>query len=227
MLALALVVVMSGCSQLQGTLENAISDLGESVLNQANADSVQTETEGSETSSEEESQTTVLSSSTERFTEEELAEPVETLVNGAFEVCAVFYNGTQASEDPVADADGNPTAWYPVEDERFSSIDDMKAFAEQYYTNRFAVAALYAFAFEGDYPTYSVQNGVLCINKDVSGGIWDIEWAFDTLKIVSQTENSVIVEMETQVAGEDGGVKQISLTHVNGEWRLDSSILGA
>ena len=211
-LILTLLLALTGCSQLQETLEGTISDLGESVLNKANS-SVMSSGE-SETSGEDEtagSSSAELSGSevsgSERITEDQLREPVEELVSGAFEVISVFYNGTDFLDEPVADAQGNPTSWYPVADERFASIEDLKTFAEQFYTNEFAAAALYSLAFEGDYPKYSMQNGVLCINNDVGGLGWGIEWQFDTLKIVSQTENGVVLEMETLLFDEDDGPK--------------------
>lgn len=225
-LALVLLFALTGCSQLQQTLEGTISDLGESVLNQANSGSVQEEGAAPEETAGAQTKTTILSSDAERFTEDQLREPVEELVKGAFEVCAVFYNGTSFKDEPITGADGNPTSWYPVDDERFTSVEDLKAFAEQYYTSAFASAALYSIAFEGDYPKYSMQDGVLCINNDVGGLGWGIEWKFDTMKIVSQTENGVVLEMDTLLFDEEDGVKQLTLARVDGEWRLDSSVRG-
>lgn len=229
LLIMTLTLVMTGCSMLQEKLEGTISELGESVLNQANPEAP--EDDSADPSA---AKSTVLSDNVEsasaddaeRYTEEEMIPAVKALADGGFEVCTVFFNGVLCGEEALPDAEGNPTRWYPVADERFASIEDLKAFAETYYTYDYAQAVLYSSAFAGDYPKYMEQDGVLYINNDVGGLGWGIQWQFDTAVIAAQTENSVTLSIDTLLFDEPDGTKLLVLTKVNEEWRLDSSILG-
>lgn len=206
-------------------LDETVSNLGGSILSQANGSGASDPNGGAFDSTTKAPDASSADES--RLTAEDMRPVVEELVNTGFTVCSIFYNGLPFDEETrMNDANGNATTFAPVVSEEYRSINDLKAAAEAVYTPDYAAAALYSSAFSGDYPLYAMFGEQLCVNTDVGGFGWGIAWQFDTLQIVSQTENSCTVSMETTLFDEDDGVKQLVLSKIDGAWRLDSSILG-
>lgn len=114
--------------------------------------------------------------------------------------------------------------YYKVRDENFKSIEDIKIATERVFTHEYANKTFYEYAFNdsGGYPAlYKEVDGVLY--EATPGGIgYAIEVILDTMVIKMQTEESLILEVETKLFDEPYENMTIVLKLVNGSWRLDS-----
>lgn len=166
-------------------------------------------------------------------TKEEAVQICEDLFSKADEVYTIFYMGLPTEADtmeyPNALDENEMEQFYPVISDEYQSIDDIKAFTESVFTDEFAEENFYIYLEESEntesgLPLYQEVDGVLCKNANNGGKGWGLFYHPETLEILSQDEDTLVLEMETTLFDEPDEKGVVTLRNKEGKWLLDSTI---
>lgn len=131
--------------------------------------------------------------------------------------------GLAADEDAEPLDTANDRKFVPVRDDAIQSVEDLKRATEEVFTAERARSDFYQYALEGEYARYKEIDGVLCIDLNQGGANSGYNWQTDTLKLVSQTADTIVTEMDYQSNYGETGVEQLTLKRTENGWRIDSS----
>lgn len=174
-----------------------------------------------------------------QLSKEDAVSIVDEILPNAMEVYNIFYVGLPtefdvASSETIMPITEENKKYSPVISDKYKSIDDIKNFTESVFTAQFAEENFYSY-FEKpvnndvneelSIPLYKDINGVLCENVNFGGKGWGVEWLTETLEIVEQTDETMILEMETTLFDEPNGKNRLILNKVNGLWLLSSHVV--
>lgn len=133
------------------------------------------------------------------------------------------YMGGSIQFDEKSQLAGN-TNYCLVTDENYKSIADLKAATEKVYSKKIAEETLYMDQFDGENARFKEADGKLYVNQDIGGKGISAEFDVDTLTIVSQTPDTMVVSMDYSRFDEAQGKAEITLVKENDNWVLDSKI---
>ena len=177
--------------------------------------------------------------------DEQTREVAAPLIEASFNINEIFFGNGLSHEgdssfenyDPEYDDstsyDVRPVKYYIVTDERYTSIDDLKAAARAVYTDAY-LASVFSLAFEGmtqgdgtvyKYPRY-VSNviGTLSINADADGErpLSNRTYDLSTVKVTGGTKDTVYFTVQSYVDGVEDQQILLSIKDEGSGWRLDS-----
>ena len=143
------------------------------------------------------------------------------------------FDGYDPEHDDASRYDVTPVKYYTVTDERYQSIDDLKAAAREVYTDAY-LENVFAVAFEGmtqddgtiyKYPRY-VSNviGSLSVNAEAETEhtIANRTYDLSTLKVTGGASNVVYFTVQSYVDGVEDQLVRLSIKDEGRGWRLDS-----
>lgn len=149
------------------------------------------------------------------LTDEEAKEILSELIPAGTEMMGIGYGGAlQFSMDDYVE-DGYYT-YYAVTDPNYQSIADIQAALEKVYTQQYIENT-----FRG-FEQFIEQNGKLYVAPGGIGG--GTTWNLDTLRILSQSADVAVIELEAESYG-DVFMQTIEIQKVDGNWLLNSSVL--
>ena len=179
-----------------------------------------------------------LTSCSSGLSDEEAKAIAAELIEKSYEVNRIFFgeglpHEEDASPEDNTDYDVKPVNYLPVKSVEYHSTDDLKALAEQVYTDSF-LEPVFKSAFDGitdsdgriyQYARYldSFYYG-LSIRSDAEEDAISSGRVFDTstIKIVGQGRNYVFFSVMSTVEVEEPTEETLSLKDEGSGWRLDS-----
>ena len=175
----------------------------------------------------------------------ETREVAAPLIEASFDINEIFFGNGLSHEgdssfenyDPEYDDsssyDVRPVKYFLVTDDRFTSIDDLKAAARAVYTDAY-LASVFSLAFEGmtqgdgtvyKYPRY-VSNviGTLSINADADEErpLANRTYDLSTVKVTGGSKDTVYFTVQSYVDGVEDQLIRLSIKDEGSGWRLDS-----
>ncbi len=149
------------------------------------------------------------------FSEDAIRSELERLLPLSEEIAAIF-RGNIEIEDAEYKPDENGQCFVPVTDSRFKTTDDLKVFTEEVFTKEYAEEMFYKYGFEGDYVKFRDIDGKLNMDISSDGGGGN-EYFISTMKLVSDTDDTIVVTLDSQNIYGDKGVSTVTLKKSGGK----------
>lgn len=145
---------------------------------------------------------------------EEVQKIVDELMPYYYETKKVFYNGLETGEE-IQDENGD--TYLIVESDKYKSLDDIRKVAESVFTNNY-LEKLYKWGLEGEQPKYKEIDGKLCtaMSDAVGMGLQP-----DVIAIEKKSDMEIVVQMQSE-EGEEIEDVSVTITNVDGNWRIDN-----
>lgn len=164
-------------------------------------------------------------SSAKELSAQEVAALLEEMIPKGKEITGWYSGvGLEANQDAQPLDTANDRKFVPVTSKDIQSVEALKKATEEIFTGERAQNDFYQYALEGEYARYKEIDGVLCIDLNQGGANAGYNWQTDTLKIVSQTADTIVVEMDYQSTYGETGSEQLTLKNTESGWRIDSSL---
>lgn len=109
---------------------------------------------------------------------------------------------------------------YAEVNERFKTVDELKAAAQEYYSSAYLEANLYT-CFEGPYELYREIDGRLCLNVDAGGGGGYV-YLSDTARLVSSDAQTATVTVDCFDNYNSEYTAEVTLKAIDGSWVIDA-----
>lgn len=90
------------------------------------------------------------------------------------------------------------------------------------FTKAYAQQRFFQYGLEGDHVRYQDVDGQLMIDIGQGGGSNLYDWNLDTLKIVEQTEDRIVVNMDYISSYGEAGNADLTLLKEDGQWKFTS-----
>ncbi|MEG2673198.1 MAG: hypothetical protein RR937_08475 [Ruthenibacterium sp.] len=156
------------------------------------------------------------------MTVEEAKTLVQEKVEEGVRILNILMNGNvKCDQNAPLEAGSNV---YLVTEPDYPNVAALKAAVEAVYSKKVAEEDLYPGQFDGEYTHFKDSDGKLYIDQNVGGMGVEVDFDYDSLVIVSQTSDSLEVEMERFHFGESQGASKLNLIKENGNWVLDSKL---
>ena len=160
------------------------------------------------------------------LTVEQITKMFEEMYPQAYEALNIF-SGSGLKADPSAEAgepDENGQQFVPVQSDKYKSVEDIKKAVESVFTRELAEREFYSYGLEGQYIRYKDIDGVLNVDMAQQNADRGYQWMTDTLQVVSQTEDKIIVEMDNLNNYGEKGHDTVTFQKTEEGWRFDTLI---
>lgn len=168
------------------------------------------------------------SSSPERGSQEALDETaIKNILTEKLPVAQEIYSifsGPGLDYDQLAEQehDENGRCFVPVVSDKYHSTQDIRNAAEQVFTVQYAQENFYQYALEGESCRYLDLDGVLMIDIGQGGGTNFNNWDLESMTVKSQTEDTILLNMDFISDYDEAGNADLTLVKENGEWKFTS-----
>lgn len=183
------------------------------------------ETAKSEESAESEAEAleTSEASTEETMTVDDVKKMIEPKLNDGYNLMASFTNGFTTKSDKPATED---TDFFPVDDPRFTTVAELKTEIEKYFSKQLAEELFYGMleGGGGDAVKYKDIDGKLYCNNSFGGKGYSAGWDVNDLTILSQTADTLKVQLTLLRFDTPEGKCEISMTKENDNWVFDKTI---
>lgn len=220
-LSLLLLAGMTACSGGSSSSLSSSQSLSASQTSSSSSSSAS----ASGSSSPSPSSSASSSSSDGELSVQEVASLLEDMIPRGREITGWFSGvGLDADQEAEPLDTANGRKFVPVKADGIQSVEDLKRATEEIFTRERAQNDFYQYALEGEYARYKEIDGVLCIDLNQGGANAGYNWQIDTLQIVSQTADAIVVEMDYQSSYGETGADRLTLKKTEDGWRIDSSL---
>ena len=141
----------------------------------------------------------------------------------AHEIYSIFSGpGLDYDQSVEQEYDENGRCFVPVVSDKYHSTQDIRNAAEQVFTVQYAQENFYQYALEGDYSRYLDLDGVLMMDIGQGGGTNLNNWDLESMAVKSQTEDTILLNMDFISDYDEAGNADLTLVKENGEWKFTS-----